>query len=1041
MPPHRPTSIAATLAAHRSKTAILNKYQSSSTVNGNSSNGGDTFPPSSSIDSSSTSSTVTRLSLAAGRSNPQQPTPQTSLRAPPSASATPSSATTSSSAAAASSSSIPQSLPIHLDQVVSGATGSQINICCYNTTGEYILAGGVDRTIRLWNAETKFCIKSYEAHGWEVLDLAVSPENGKFASCGGDKTVFLWDVLSGMTIRRFSGHTQRVNAVDFNDEGTVIASGSYDASIRSQLRAPIQVLEDPKDSVTSIQINGSNLLAGCVDGTIRMYDIRMGRLVTDQIFGMFDKPITSVSFSKDGNCVLASSLDDTIRLMDRENGSLLNAYKGHVNNKYKIRSCLSNSDAHVIAGSEDGKIYIWDLIEGEVVCKIDAHSKIVSSIAYHPKQDRMCSASVDGFLEAIDNVKVEPGRYKYVIVDTRAAEIMASAGCNLADVLAREGTMYLENLEKRRSPSAGVEAIYFAMPTEDSVRRIIRDFKVGRPATYSAAHLFFLAAMDDKMFDHLRASTDAKYIKSLKELFMDFYAVESRVFSLNRRNAFFNLLSPQLREINQHAEVNAIAKQTSKNIAMTVQTELDEYYKGQPRVGLKPPHLIIIDRTIDPITPILHDFYYQALATDLMPIKDGTKYDFTSIGQDGQPLQKTAILDETDKTFVKIRHNHITDCIKFLKTSVDDLMTESVSKPMGGNQLDILREQMAKLPQFQENKEKFSVHLEIVNGCLEYIQHNRIVDISNLEQSLATGQLANGEIPKSFDPEIASFLDDNTVRMVDRLRLIMLFFITQAVPQEMRNQLFQLSRCNYADREIANNLEFLGVKLDVAAPPPTKKWFFSDFMKKKSVAEDEIEYELPRYTPVIKSIFEGVVNENLDREQYPYTLAPDQLETIQARKTVRSLRSAQPTFHHKGRRNEPKGRLILFIAGGVTYNEIRCAYEAAAQHEWDILVGSTHIITPPIFMEDMRLLRSGPPPPPPPPPRSPSPPPEPVSKSSGGGAFASVKNVFSSPSSSSKPSAGAGLAQPQPLRPTSQLQQTLSEQKVKDKIKIKGLWK
>ncbi|KAG0326361.1 vacuolar sorting protein VPS33/slp1, partial [Podila horticola] len=632
------------------------------------------------------------------------------------------------------------------------------------------------------------------------------------------------------------------------------------------------------------------------------------------------------------------------------------------------------------------------------------------------------------FLEAIDNVKVEPGRYKYVIVDSRAAEIMASAGCHLADVLAREGTMYLENLEKRRSPSAGVEAIYFAMPTEDSVRRIIRDFKVGRPATYSAAHLFFLAAMDDKMFDHLRASTDAKYIKSLKELFMDFYAVESRVFSLGRRNAFFNLFSPQLREMNQVSEVNAISKQlisvcaslqinpivsyhrssdlsmqASKNIAMTVQTELDEYYKGQPRVGLKPPQLVIIDRTVDPITPILHDFYYQAMATDLMPIQDGTKYEYTSAGQDGQPVEKVAVLDEADKTFVKIRHNHITDCIKFLKSNVDELMAESVNKPMSGNQLDVLREQMAKLPQFQENKEKFSVHLEIVNGCMEYIKHNKIVDISNLEQSLATGQLANGEIPKSFDPEIAAFLDDNSVRMVDRLRLVMLFFITQAVPQEMRNQLFQLSRCNYADREIANNLEFLGVKLDV----------------KKSVEEDEIEYDLPRYIPTIKSIFDGVVSENLDRDQYPYTLAPDQLETIQARKTVRSLRSAQPTFHHKGRRNEPKGRLILFIAGGVTYSEIRAAYESAAQHEWDILIGSTHIITPPMFMEDMRLLRSGPPPPPPPPPRSPSPPPEP--------------NVFSSPASSAKP-----MAAPQPQQPSSQLQHTSSEQKVKDKLK--GLW-
>jgi mitogen-activated protein kinase organizer 1 len=49
--------------------------------------------------------------------------------------------------------------------------------------------------------------------------------------------------------------------------------------------------------------------------------------------------------------------------MDRANGGLLNAYKGHRNEKYKIRSCLSNSDAHVLSGSEDGKIYIWDLME------------------------------------------------------------------------------------------------------------------------------------------------------------------------------------------------------------------------------------------------------------------------------------------------------------------------------------------------------------------------------------------------------------------------------------------------------------------------------------------------------------------------------------------------------------------------------------------------------------------------------------------------------------------------------------------------------
>ncbi|KAF9951496.1 WD repeat-containing protein 83 [Mortierella alpina] len=379
MPPPKTMSIAATLAAHRSKTSITKKYQPQGQGSSEGAGGRDAMD---SIRPSESTTTV-MAPPAPPTPRPQQPREDRSRQA-----------------SASSTSSIPSNLPIYEDQVVSDATGSQINACQYNTTGEYILTGGVDRTVRLWNPETRFCIKSYEAHGWEILDLAVSPENGKFASCGGDKTVFLWDVLSGTTIRRFTGHTQRVNAVDFNEEGTVLASGSYDATIRlwdcrSQLRAPIQILEEPKDSVTSIQIKGSDLLAGCVDGSIRIYDIRMGSLITDQIF----EPITSVSFSKDGNCILASSLDNTVRLMDRANGQLLNAYKGHKNSQYKIRSCLSNSDAHVLSGSEDGKIYVWDLIEGDVVYRIDAHSKIVSAIAYHPTQDRMCSASVDGSIK------------------------------------------------------------------------------------------------------------------------------------------------------------------------------------------------------------------------------------------------------------------------------------------------------------------------------------------------------------------------------------------------------------------------------------------------------------------------------------------------------------------------------------------------------------------------------------------------------------------------------------------------------------------
>jgi WD40 repeat protein len=38
-------------------------------------------------------------------------------------------------------------------------------------------------------------------------------------------------------------------------------------------------------------------------------------------------------------------------------------YKGHSNADYKVDSCLTQDDAHVVSGSEDGRVCFWDLVE------------------------------------------------------------------------------------------------------------------------------------------------------------------------------------------------------------------------------------------------------------------------------------------------------------------------------------------------------------------------------------------------------------------------------------------------------------------------------------------------------------------------------------------------------------------------------------------------------------------------------------------------------------------------------------------------------
>lgn len=183
-------------------------------------------------------------------------------------------------------------------------------------------------------------------------------------------------------------------------EHTLVVTGSYDKTVRLwDLKAnndskPIQVLDDFKDSVTAVLLgqDGSQVLASSVDGMIRRYDIRKGQLVADCV----GQPVVSLALSRDGNCVLAGSLDGQVRLFEKASGGLLSSYSGHENTKHKVEALLTNTDAYVVAGSEDGRVCFWDLVEQSMVYSLHEHKGTVCSLAYHPTTQCLLSSSVDG---------------------------------------------------------------------------------------------------------------------------------------------------------------------------------------------------------------------------------------------------------------------------------------------------------------------------------------------------------------------------------------------------------------------------------------------------------------------------------------------------------------------------------------------------------------------------------------------------------------------------------------------------------------------
>lgn len=270
--------------------------------------------------------------------------------------------------------------------------------------GRYLFAAGSDRLIRLYNPSSeKFpLIREFKGgHGQAVRDIAVRDDNAQFASCGGDQGVCVWDIKSQSIVRKFYGHVAKVNSICYNEQSTILASASDDCTLclwdlkDNRGNKPLQRIKVFKNSVSSVKICDHCIITGCVDGHMRVFDLRQGKCIDDNM----QHPITSLAVSGDKRCTLVSSTDNTLRLMDRSDGTMLQQYKGHRSGEDVVGMTFSNCDGFVLCGSSRGIIHMWDLVEGKQVAAIQGHPKTVTRICYHPSKAVMFTASADGVIQ------------------------------------------------------------------------------------------------------------------------------------------------------------------------------------------------------------------------------------------------------------------------------------------------------------------------------------------------------------------------------------------------------------------------------------------------------------------------------------------------------------------------------------------------------------------------------------------------------------------------------------------------------------------
>ncbi|KAH8651540.1 beta transducin-like protein HET-E2C*40 [Tricladium varicosporioides] len=103
--------------------------------------------------------------------------------------------------------------------------------------------------------------------------------------------------------------------------------------------------------------------------------------------------VTTVAFSPDGKHIVSGSGDETIRLWDAATGAPLQTLEGHSST---IRSVAFSPDGkHIVSGSGDKTIRLWDAATGAPLQTLEGHFSIVTSVTFSPDSKYIISGSYD----------------------------------------------------------------------------------------------------------------------------------------------------------------------------------------------------------------------------------------------------------------------------------------------------------------------------------------------------------------------------------------------------------------------------------------------------------------------------------------------------------------------------------------------------------------------------------------------------------------------------------------------------------------------
>jgi syntaxin-binding protein 1 len=210
--------------------------------------------------------------------------------------------------------------------------------------------------------------------------------------------------------------------------------------------------------------------------------------------------------------------------------------------------------------------------------------------------------------------------------------------------------------------------------------------------------------------------------------------------------------------------------------------------------------------------------------------------------------------------------------------------------------------------------------------------------------------------------QVVRMLDEEAIIPPDRLRLIAMYILYKnGILAADIVKLLLHAGLPPQEASALQNLEFFGARVSrpleksgTTVPPP-----LFPRSHPPPTAPNAEEISISRFVPQLRSLLDAHMAGTLDPASFPYANPAD--APVQpdpgAGASAASLRSAKPTWA-RGRLAavEPRQRIVVFVAGGATWAEARAAYDVAAATSRDVVLATSHMLTPRLWQQQLADL-------------------------------------------------------------------------------------